>query len=218
MADVQGPGRIRRDEFEDHRPACARGAPSVLLAEFVDPPQFARRGIRGQMEVDEAGARDFGARDERARRERGDDRLGEFPGTASGGLREAQRDVGRVVAVPRIARALDDDGRRISGRGQDGRTCTPPREGRTRHASAERPGWAYLLSTYARDLSAFALSSNRLIHGYSDGLEAERMTASENEGSARNGESLVGLPSRAEDAVFRSGRPEASFVVAFSLP
>ena len=68
-----------------------------------------RVGLLGEEEIDEAGARDLGARHERARRQRARRSLcASSRGLLARGFREAQRDVGRKVAVLRIARALDE--------------------------------------------------------------------------------------------------------------
>ena len=111
VPDVQGPGRIGRDEL-DHDPLArmrVRRAERVALGEHARDDRLARRGR--QHDVDEAGAGDFRARDDRRRRQRCDDRLRELARIAACRLGERERDVRRVVAVRRLLRPLDRDRR-----------------------------------------------------------------------------------------------------------
>src|SRR6185437_12693632 len=52
MSDVQGSGRIGRDELDHHALARASGAPTIALAELVNRRKLASIGARRQEEID----------------------------------------------------------------------------------------------------------------------------------------------------------------------
>ena len=75
----------------------------------MDARELVRVGLLRKEKVDEAGAGDFGACHERICRQRRDDRLGELARVAARRFCQPQRNIGREIAMLRIARALDDD-------------------------------------------------------------------------------------------------------------
>ena len=99
------------------RSPSPRLAVAVGGAEIEDARQFLLIRDRRQMEVDESGPGDLDLCDQFAGRQRIDHRLRQLARILARGLRELQRDVGREVAVRRIARTFDfDDGQRNIGR------------------------------------------------------------------------------------------------------
>src|ERR1700722_8172763 len=58
VADVQGTGWVRRDEFHLYRPAGAHLRSAILPPLSKHPADFRVIGILRQKEIDEAGARD----------------------------------------------------------------------------------------------------------------------------------------------------------------
>jgi hypothetical protein len=109
VTDVQRTGRVRGHEFDEHAFTRHRRGCTVGDAEFVDARQFQRARGGLTWKVDEAGAGDLGALDEIIRGQCRDDGLRKLARTAAGGLGEPHRDVGRKIAVLRIAGALNGD-------------------------------------------------------------------------------------------------------------
>ncbi len=73
-------------------------------------------GVGGEPDVEEAGSRDLGGVDAVGGGQGLGEPGGEFAGIDADLLRDLHRDVGRVVAVLRIARALDGEGLGKNGR------------------------------------------------------------------------------------------------------
>ena len=112
VADVQRPGRVRRDELDDGPAAGAAVAATVLLAFGEHAFHLGLPGGGRQEEIDEAGSRDLGLRDQRVPRDRCDDLRRQRARVGARGLGEAHRDAGREVAVLGVARAFDGGVRR----------------------------------------------------------------------------------------------------------
>ena len=109
VADVQRPRGIRGDELHHHLPAGADRGATVAAAAVDHSREFSLIGGGCEKEIDESGSRNLDAGHEFAGRQRRDDRLRQVARLAFRRLGELQRDVGREVAVGRVARALDDD-------------------------------------------------------------------------------------------------------------
>ena len=107
VADVQRPGRIGGDEFDDRLPPGAGIAAPVGGSLREHAAHLGLPGRGRHEEIDEAGAGDLGLRDDLVRRQRGDDLLRELARVRARGLRGLHRDVRREVAVRDVAGALD---------------------------------------------------------------------------------------------------------------
>ena len=92
---------------------------SVALARREHRFQLAMKRAVAHVEVDEAGTGDVDLVDEITCRQRVDDRLRDGARVAAHGLRQPHRDIGREVAVTRVARTLD----RGADRGDLGRSA-----------------------------------------------------------------------------------------------
>ena len=106
---MQRAGRIGRDEFQQDFLAAPGVAFAVAACQLQHLAQHRTLGALRQVEIDESGAGDFGAREQRTRWQRRDDGLGDFARRLAGRSRQSQRDAAGIVAVRRIARALDTD-------------------------------------------------------------------------------------------------------------
>ncbi len=109
VADMERTGRVRRHELDQHALACPFAAAPEGIAFLQDAAHDALARIGPEEDVDEAGAGDLRALDERQWRQGGDELPGDVARAALQALRLLQRDVGRVVAVLRLLRALEHD-------------------------------------------------------------------------------------------------------------
>jgi hypothetical protein len=109
VADVHGPGGVRRHVLDDDLPSLPRLRPAIVLAFGHHALQRAEPRVGREPHVDEAGAGDL-ERGELAARVRGahylDDGLRQLSGRLAGALRQHHRRVHREVAVHRIARRV----------------------------------------------------------------------------------------------------------------
>ena len=119
VADVQGARGIGRDEFDHHAFAMTGVVAPVRRALVEDAGEFGLQRAVHQVEVDEAGARYLGPGDHVVGRQRGNDLLGQRARVAARALGMAHRHVARVVAMTRIAGALDVDRQGAQRRRQD---------------------------------------------------------------------------------------------------
>jgi hypothetical protein len=115
-AEVDRTRRVRRDELQVDRAATQLVTGAVGVGRREDLPDERALGVGREAQVDEPGTGRLGARHAVA----GGEGLGEPGGQVARGharlLGGAQRDVGGVVAVLRVAGALDAD---VGGEGRD---------------------------------------------------------------------------------------------------
>ncbi len=111
VADVQRPGRIRRDELDHHALAAPRIAATETLALGEDVPDHRLPRRAGDEDVDEPGAGDLDLLHQFGGRQRGHQRLREFARISLQRLRVLERDIRREVAVLRLLRAIELDRR-----------------------------------------------------------------------------------------------------------
>ncbi len=112
VAEVQRPGRVGRDELEVHPLAVQGVGVSVLGAGLDDRASELTLGRGVEGDVEEARAGDVDAGNPGQLREPGRDQLRDVARRSPSRLRELKRDVGRVIAVLLVLRALDNDGLR----------------------------------------------------------------------------------------------------------
>jgi len=112
VADVQGAGRIRGDELDEHALAGARLASSVAILLVEDRRHDLLARCMRKLQVDETGTGDVGRLNDAGQRgfERLRERLRELARIAAHALGERQCNVRRVIAMRRVARAFDDRG------------------------------------------------------------------------------------------------------------
>src|SRR5690606_34870702 len=108
VTDVQGAGRVGRDELDQDAGRFAFRTVSVFVTLPQHAGDLAVQRFTGQPEVDEPGASDLDFLDQLALGHAPGDRLRELARLEAHRFRDLHRDVGREVAVPRITRALDD--------------------------------------------------------------------------------------------------------------
>ena len=113
VADMQRPGRIGRDEFQQHFAACARCAVAVAAALLQKPAQFGMKGLSAHREIDESRPRHFGLCDQHRSRQRGHQSRGYLARGLLKPLGEAHSDIACKMAVHRVARPLDVDRREL---------------------------------------------------------------------------------------------------------
>jgi hypothetical protein len=109
MTHMHRPGRVGRDIFDIDPLARADGQPTIVGAARQDGGEFAAQGRFGQPDVDEAGAGDFRTGNLGQIAQARHDQVGERTRIATGGLGQDHRDIGRQIAMRRIARRLDRD-------------------------------------------------------------------------------------------------------------
>ncbi len=113
MADVQGAGRVGRDELDLHALALRGPRAAELRTVGEHAVHDGRARLRREPRIDEAGARHFQRRKGRARRQlalhRVQQLLGDLARLALERTRELHGNVAGIVAVLRVARALELD-------------------------------------------------------------------------------------------------------------
>ena len=107
VAQVDRTGRVGRDELDVDPAAVLGGALAVVRALDDDPGGDLALAGGLERDVDEPRTGDLGVRDRRAQRELGGQHLADEPRGRVGGLGQGHRDVGGVVAVLTVLRALD---------------------------------------------------------------------------------------------------------------
>ena len=107
--DRERAGRVGGDHLDLHALPRVCPAGTVVGAGLEDLAEDLAEPGRSQPEVDEAGAGDLGALDLRKTGRRNHQLLGQLARRLPARGRELQRDVGGVVAVRRVARALQLD-------------------------------------------------------------------------------------------------------------
>ena len=115
-ADVDGSGRVGGDELEVDVLALERVRVAVVEAGIDDVVDDDALGGRLDAQVDEAGACDVGGRDAVLLGQGRGQPAGQLTRVGTDLLAELKGDVGGVIAVFGIARALDGDGGRQRGR------------------------------------------------------------------------------------------------------
>jgi hypothetical protein len=127
VADMQRPGRVGRHVFHAHRLAVAAGVAPEAIGGNMDVAHLLLPGGRREMDIDEAGTREFDLRDgvrggqgvDQVLRQRA--RIGLRPALAKLAGQQHRR-IGREVAVRALLRSLDHElGRgKVDGQGAGG--------------------------------------------------------------------------------------------------
>ena len=107
MADVQGTGGIRGDEFEQYARCAFRSMPAVILALVEDRLHLCMEGRRAQVEIDETRAGDLDLIQLVGIGQLLHDGGGNIAGAAAGRLGEPHSDIGCEVPVSGVTGALD---------------------------------------------------------------------------------------------------------------
>jgi len=86
MPDMQGTGRVRRDEFNLHRPPSAGETAAVPRSAVENPGDFRVVGVLRQKEIDESRACDLDLGHGRARRQQAHQGFGQLAWILARGL------------------------------------------------------------------------------------------------------------------------------------
>ena len=113
MAHMERPGRVDRDIFHIDRGARPHGGRAVILSGGENFLQPVPPEAVGQAEIDEARPGDLDALDRVTIGQPASDQPGDVAGLGAGLFSEHQSDVRGQIAMARIARRLDRDGRRV---------------------------------------------------------------------------------------------------------
>ena len=116
MADMQRPGRVGRNEFDQRLVPSARIAAAVVRAGRADRRHDAVPGGGGEVEIDEAGAGDFRLGDQRGLGQLGENQLRQLTRIAFQRACQLHRGIAGKIAVSRIFRAFEFERERGIGR------------------------------------------------------------------------------------------------------
>jgi len=122
VTDVQGPGRVGRNELDHHFLLAASRRATECVGLFEDVAHDFELGRRPQAEVDETGTGDLGAVDQRRGRQLGQQQLCQLPRIALQRARQLHRQIAREVTVGSLLGSFDRDfavglGRRDAAQG-----------------------------------------------------------------------------------------------------